>query len=136
MTANTLAGHSDPADSTPMVRGRSADGEFLDEKRAGTKRCGTVTRSYTAGAVGKARVTVFESLDVEDRGGCVLRIEIEDGGSSWVPDMVRTAKGIELHLAGDAESVAVLEALRFALEYCAPRVLQPEAQGTTLITPG
>lgn len=94
----------------PSLLGRSRSW-YLDA-RAGTREVGGAEIEYTSGAVGYARVTCFASNDDEDRGGFVVRIEIEDHGCSFLPYAVPHEKGVDLHLCGEAEGEAVLRLLR------------------------
>src|ERR1035437_439558 len=66
---------------------------------------------YNSGAVGSAHVQLFLSNDHEDRGGYVLRITINDSGSSFAPLARDLPNGVDLHLAGEAEGAALLAAL-------------------------
>lgn len=84
--------------------------------RASTRPVVRADVEYTSGATGKASVEVLESVDDEDRGGVLLRFRTQDGGSSFLPHAVVTEEGVDLHLAGQAEAAAFLEALRALLD--------------------
>jgi len=61
-------------------------------------------------------VAVYSSLDDEDRGGFILALRAENNeGQSFLPHCVRTPDGCELHLAGDAEARAFVQALEALL---------------------
>ena len=45
----------------------------------------------------------------------MLRFTMEDGGGAFLPTCIRTATGVDLHLAGDAEADAFVRALVAAL---------------------
>lgn len=104
-------------DSKPKcIIGRFADSFELDN-RGDVKHDVTAQAEYTSGAVGTASATLYQSTDDEDRGGVVLRLEIEDSGSSFEPFALLTSKGVEIHLAGEAEAQAMLNALQEALRH-------------------
>lgn len=103
----------------PQITGRDEDGSTYD--RSGTRRVCAVRVDYTTGAIGSISVRLFESLDDEDRGGLVLRIEGKDQGSSFIPYCKALPGGVELHFAGDAESAAAAIAIVEALKRYKPR---------------
>lgn len=92
----------------PSVIGENEDG--LVDPRHATRKIGSVTIEIPATAE-DIEVALFESLDDEDRGGIVIRIEVAGGGSGWMPHAKKLPRGIELHMAGDGESKALLTAL-------------------------
>lgn len=97
----------------PKVIGR---GEFDDEDdRSSTIHVRTVTERFEGGAVGALNISVFKSSSNEDRGGLVVRITIEDQGSSFLPTTRRIPNGIEVHMAGDIEARSLVKALRIVL---------------------
>lgn len=100
--------------TTPKILGRMEDDDSIDE-RASTNLVCSEELAYEGGAVGKVTVSVFKSSHDEDRGGFVFRIEIEDCASSFIPHAVNTENGVELHMAGDIESVNLVQALKKAL---------------------
>lgn len=83
-------------------------------ERASTKRIATVTVEVLATA-GELSVTLYESLDDEDRGGVVIEVEAEGDYRDFVPVVVETDRGVQLHVAGDGEAKALLTALRYLL---------------------
>lgn len=91
-----------------------ADDDHLDD-RAGTREVACVTVPYEGAAIGSITVTVLKSLDVEDRGGVVLRITGKDEASSFIPHAEVLEDGLEVHLAGDIEGETLIRALRSAL---------------------
>jgi hypothetical protein len=101
-----------PRTDAPTILGRSAgDSPDNADARAATVKVGEVSIPYTSGAVGVARVELFRSVDDEDRGGVVLRLTVDDHGSSFVPTVSVLPNGVELHLTGDAEADALLRAI-------------------------
>ena len=48
----------------------------------------------------------FVSLDDEDRGGVVIRLIGNDEG--FMPYAVKTAEGVEMHIAGEGEARAAI----------------------------
>ncbi len=102
--------------SNPKIIGRSPIeyGSDTDE-RADTVANEKVSVQYSCGAMGTASVQTFCSVFSEDRGGVVLKLEIEDDGSSMVPMAKLTDNGVELHLCGDGEATAMIAALKKAL---------------------
>ena len=98
----------------PKILGRMEDDDLIDE-RASTTLLTEKSVSYEAGAVGKVTVAVFKSNDMEDRGGVVLRLTLDDQASSFLPHSKILDNGIELHMAGDAEAASLVKALKDAL---------------------
>lgn len=99
---------------SPNVIGR---GEFGDEdERSPTINVRNITEKYEGGAVGAITISVFKSSSAEDRGGLVVRITIEDQGSSFLPTAKKIPNGVEVHMAGDIEARSFVHALRSALE--------------------
>lgn len=100
----------------PEILGRPAgDSNEQALSRAATSAGPEIVIPYTSGAIGAVRVQAFTSNDDEDRGGIVLRISVDDGGSSFVPAVRVTPNGIEVHMAGDAEAASLIRALRAVL---------------------
>lgn len=98
--------------AAPTILGRSAgDSPEQAHPRASTEKVGEVLVSFSSGAQGVARVELFRSVDNEDRGGVVLRLTVDDHGSSFVPTVSVMSSGVELHLTGDAEADAMLRAI-------------------------
>jgi len=96
----------------PMILGRAV-GESPEHasERARTEKVCEVAVPYVSGATGTARAELFRSADNEDRGGVILRLTTEDGGSSFAPMFRVVENGIELHLTGEAEGNAFLRAI-------------------------
>lgn len=90
------------------------DDDSTDE-RARCEVISTVSIPFEGGAVGEVIATRQASCDSEDRGGCVLKIEINNLASSFLPFAKNTDRGVEIHMAGDIEAKAFLAALRAAL---------------------
>lgn len=99
--------------SNPQVLGRTDDG--CVDPRASTTCVHTLSVPFEGGAVGVVYVSVYRSVDDEDRGGLVLKVCIEDKASSFQPHAVNVANGVELHVAGDIEAKSVVRALATAL---------------------
>ena len=98
------------SDVNPMILGRGIDDEV--DVRAETTLIAKSEVEYVGGAIGKLMLRVFRSTDSEDRGGIVIRIEVEDFGSSFIPHTINIANGVEIHMAGDAEAEALLRILQ------------------------
>lgn len=98
----------------PDVIGRMLDDDTLDG-RARTEKVASATVPYEGGAIGSISVTIFKSIDNEDRGGVVLRITGTDEASAFIPHSVQLPDGLEVHLAGDIEGQSIIRALRSAL---------------------
>lgn len=102
--------------NNPNVLGRLHDEPNENSsERSSTSICTEKTIEYVSGAQGVARVQVFTSNDDEDRGGIVIRFSIEDDDCSFWPAAKITNNGVELHMCGDAESTALITALKQAL---------------------
>lgn len=91
-----------------------ADDDLVDG-RARTEQVASVTVPYEGAAIGSISVTIFKSVDEEDRGGVVLRVTGKDEASSFIPHCVQLPDGLELHVAGDIEGQSLIRALRSAL---------------------
>lgn len=64
---------------------------------------------------------LFESIDDEDRGGVVIRIKLPQTESGdYIPYARLIPDGIEIHMAGDSEGHALVEALRQLFKEVAP----------------
>ncbi len=96
------------------ILGRSENDDAPDI-RASTKLLHTIVVPYTGGAIGKMSVSVYQSTDNEDRGGIVLRITIQDEGSSFLPYSENIENGVEIHMAGDIEGRTLVHAIKTAL---------------------
>ena len=100
----------------PEILGRHP--EEPNEKassRAGTSAGPQMSIPYTSGSIGEVTVQVFTSNDDEDCGGVVIRLSVEDHGSSFIPAVRPTPTGAEIHMAGDAEAASLIRALRGVL---------------------
>lgn len=96
-------------------RNRGPDVLGQNEPRAGTRRIGFVEADIAALGGEKMKVSLFESLDDEDRGGVIIEICTERDGEGFQP-VVRQAEGVvQIHMAGDGESKALLRALAYLL---------------------
>jgi hypothetical protein len=103
--------------TTPTVLGRlDTDApEDTPDPRAKTTLSAEVRVPFEGGAVGQVTVQIFRSEGDEDRGGVVIRVTIDDQGSSFIPHASLLPNGVELHIAGDIEGRSVVTALRAAL---------------------
>lgn len=100
----------------PKLLGRSPeDSNEQATVRAETSSGPRITIPYTSGAAGEVSVEVFISNDDEDRGGVVLRLTLDDHGSSFIPAVREIQTGVEIHMAGDAEAACLIRALRGVL---------------------
>jgi len=100
----------------PDILGRNS-GESNDQatSRARTSAGPHMSIPFASGAIGEANVEVFTSNDDEDRGGVVIRLSVDDHGSSFIPAVRTTPTGVEIHIAGDAEAACLVRALRGVL---------------------
>lgn len=94
------------------IIGRSGE---VEQERAKAIAGPEMRLEFSSGAQGTAKVQVFTSVNDEDRGGVVLRFEIDDQGSSFIPFARNIEKGVEVHFAGDAEAITLINALRGVL---------------------
>lgn len=102
-------------EKNPEVLGRMDD-DYEPNPRFETRQVVQVEQSFDASVVeGRARVSVYKSLDDEDRGGYVLRLEADTYNSAYLPHAVIVEKGVEIHLAGDEEADTFLRLLKKAL---------------------
>jgi hypothetical protein len=102
--------------SAPVLQGRNSGGASSDSfDRSGTFKRVEVRIPYVSGAIGEAKAELFLSGDAGGRGGCVLRLSIDDQSCSLIPVVRSFPDGVELHLGGEAESAAMLDALRGVL---------------------
>lgn len=99
--------------SNPGVIGRF-NGDETNE-RATTEKVCSIAVPFEGGAVGEVKISVFRSTDVEDRGGIVLRITLDDRASSFQPYSKNINGGVELHMAGDIEAQSLSTALKGAI---------------------
>lgn len=100
--------------NNPRILGRSEEDNQLDA-RSSTRLLHTVSVPFEGGAIGELSVSVFQSVDDEDRGGLVLRITLKNEGSSFLPLAQNIEEGIDLHMAGDIEAKTLVHALKTAL---------------------
>lgn len=82
------------------------------QPRAGTLRVSSVTEIFHGGAEGTVHAARFDSVDIEDCGGVVLRLTIDSMGQAFVPYAVNVDGGIEIHLAGATEAKHAIAALK------------------------
>lgn len=95
---------------SPKVIGRTEDQD--DDIRAETAHAQTVVRQFHGGANGEISVSLFRSLDDEDRGGVVLRITVRDQEQCFMPTARLIEGGVDLHMAGDTEASNLMLSLR------------------------
>lgn len=96
----------------PCIIGRFEEGD-TDERAETVKRLEVSVHHHFDSDVS---VQLFESVDDEDRGGVVLRLQSTLSGGGWDAHVVQHAKGVDLHFCGDGEAAAFLEALRVIVE--------------------
>ncbi len=101
--------------NAPSILGRMEDDTYIDA-RASTKLLHSVDVPFEAGAVGNVTVSVFKSVDEEDRGGLVFRITLNDQAQSFIPHAVSINNGIELHMAGGIEAKSLVQAIKKLVE--------------------
>ncbi|HPF12904.1 MAG: hypothetical protein H6830_07630 [Planctomycetes bacterium] len=98
------------------ILGRNpADPDAAPSQRPGVKEAASAAYRYTTGATGTSKVTVFKGKHDLDRGGMVLRFVVENVDASFLPHATITPHGVDLHIAGEAESEAMILALQTAL---------------------
>jgi len=101
---------------SPKILGRTAQNPNEVDERAATELKAVGEKGFDCCASGQIIVEVFESCDNEDRGGTVLRIRSIDTDCAFIPTSVNIPNGVELHMAGEAESEAFRRALTAALQ--------------------
>lgn len=94
----------------PKVIGRTEDQDA--DIRADTALAQTVVTPFHGGANGELSVSLFRSVDNEDRGGVVLRITLCDQEQCFLPTSRVIEGGVELHMAGDIEASTLMQSLR------------------------
>ena len=85
------------------------------DTRAQCKVVSSVSIPFEGAAIGEIQAVRLVSTDCEDRGGCVLKVTLRNGASSFLPFAKNIDGGVELHMAGDIEARALLAALRALL---------------------
>ena len=95
------------------VIGRIDDG--TTDLRAACEVVCSVSIPFEGAAIGEIQAARFDSIDCEDRGGCVLKVTLRNDASSFLPFARNIDGGIEIHVAGDIEAKAFLAALRALL---------------------
>ncbi len=102
--------------SVPDLIGRIQGDEVDTESvRSETDHLVSVSVPFDGGAVGVAAVSVFHSAASGDDGGFVLRITTDNQASAMQPHAELIPNGVDLHIAGEIESAAVIEAIQQAL---------------------
>lgn len=99
--------------NNPKVIGRIENLDICD--RAETEHIATVEVPFCGAAIGEVTVKVYKSLDVEDRDGVVISIDLRNDASSFIPYAENTENGINIHMAGQIESKKFVAALKGAL---------------------
>ena len=95
----------------PSVIARMQNNELAP--RAETKHVFSKTVPFDEGVRGEVTLDIFRSTDIGDRGGVVLRITSKGpSGDIFVAHAQPIDGGIEVHMAGEAEGRALLDALR------------------------
>jgi hypothetical protein len=95
----------------PAIVGRTGDNDLVT--RAKTKLVYGKTVPYSGGVAGDVTVSIYRSTDMTARGGVVLRITSTcPSGDAFLAHAEAIDGGIELHMAGETESCALLDALR------------------------
>lgn len=85
------------------------------DSRAACELVSSVSIPFEGSASGEIQGSRFSSTDSEDRGGCVLKISLENDASSFIPFAKNVDGGIEIHMAGDIEAKSFIAALRALL---------------------
>lgn len=99
--------------SNPTIIGRltgSPSSDELLDPRAATRLAAESKEDFWGYNEGAMQVALYQSVGDEDRGGMVLTLS-SDGDENFCPHVVQTARGIELHIAGDGEADAAVRAL-------------------------
>lgn len=99
--------------SNTVIIGRCEDN--TTDERASTELVHSISVPFEGGAIGDVTVAVFRSIDVQDRGGVVLKITLENGASSFIPFTRSIDSGVEIHMAGDIEAQSFIHALKTAI---------------------
>ena len=95
----------------PKIFGKSSS---VSEDRSDTFSSISASVPFQSGTCGRVNAEVFISQQKEDRGGIVIRITADDS-QAFIPYAKNIEGGIELHMAGDAESEALVDLLRGVL---------------------
>ncbi len=99
-------------ESAPNVQARFAGEPIV---RATTWLRAATDVAFEDCVCGTATAALYESDNEGSRGGIVLRLTIDDEGGALIPHGVLLPNGVEVHLAGDAEALALIHALQKAL---------------------
>ena len=95
----------------PALIARQADNDLA--VRAETTHKFSKTVPYAGGVQGDVTLSIYRSTDIDDRGGVVLRITSKcPSGDAFLAHAKVIDGGIEVHMAGEAEGNALLDALR------------------------
>jgi|GEM_PF-1779432 len=118
LAANWLLNHvqATQVKREPDIIGRSRSTPDDDiSARSSTRQLVAVGIPFDGAAIGLATVAIFESTGSMDDGGLVIRCNIRNDASAYQVHAVVTTEGADIHIAGDAESLAVLDALHQAV---------------------
>ena len=118
----------------PAIVGRTEDNDLVT--RAKTKLVYGKTVPYSGGVAGEVTVSIYRSTDITARGGVVLRITSTcPSGDAFLAHAEAIDGGVELHMAGETESCALLDALREGIAEMKVRgalgVHEPDAKEAT-----
>jgi hypothetical protein len=117
--------------SSPDLIGRVQGKRFdMESVRSETARLVSVCVPFDGATIGTAMIDVFESTGDGADGGVAIRVTIRNDASAYQPHAVLIADGVDLHIAGDTESTAVLAALHQATTQGLSK-LQHRAQSRT-----
>ncbi|MBC7618766.1 MAG: hypothetical protein H7293_07215 [Candidatus Saccharibacteria bacterium] len=101
--------------SVPDLIGRIQGDEVdMESVRSETAHLVSVSVPFDGAAMGVATVRVFQSSGIGDDAGIVMRVTVDNRASAFQPHAVLIPNGVDLHIAGDTESVATLEAIQQA----------------------
>lgn len=109
-----LAGivHPERVKTPPEIIGRvEGNGTDMASVRNCTSQIASATMPFSAGASGIAKVTTFESNGSMDERGLTIRCTVENQGGAFLPHAELIKNGVDIHLAGEVESMAVLVAI-------------------------
>lgn len=91
-------------------------GRMFDESTDERAECEVVRSvSIPLCGFGDFHAVLLTSTDCNSRGGCILKITLNEISSSFLPYAKNIDGGVEIHMAGDVEAKGLLAALRALL---------------------
>jgi hypothetical protein len=97
----------------PQLIGKFGDNET--DERSETELVCHVSVPLCINGDGEARVSVFKSTNITNRGGVVIRLTMDEQDSGFQPFSKNLNNGVELHIAGEIEANSFITALKAAI---------------------